>query len=145
MPREARKAEPFSVRLSLATDRFVEAEAQRTRRSKGAIVEALTEEGARTRRFAGIGFRGHDWARTAWVVGSGLDVWEIIELLRDHGSVERLVGETHLTERQVALATAYYENYPDEVDAALAENRRPLAELRDLYPFVKVREIRTSA
>jgi len=59
VPRSARKkGEPFSVRFSLSTDRFVEAEARRTRRSKSAVVEALTEEAARMRRFPGIGFRG---------------------------------------------------------------------------------------
>jgi hypothetical protein len=35
------KGEPFSVRFTLATDRMIEAEARRTRRSKSAIVEAL--------------------------------------------------------------------------------------------------------
>jgi hypothetical protein len=53
---EARKGEPFSVRFSLPTDHLVEDEARRTRRSKSAIVETLTEEAVRTRRFAGIGF-----------------------------------------------------------------------------------------
>ncbi len=41
------EVKPFSIRLSQSTDRFVEAEARRTKRSKGAIVEALTEEAAR--------------------------------------------------------------------------------------------------
>src|SRR3990172_9920816 len=93
MPR-GRKARPFSIRLSRTTDRFVTAEAQRTKRSKGAIVETLTEEAARMRRFPGMGFRGEDAAREAWVIGTGLDVWEVIEMLEDYGSVERLVEET---------------------------------------------------
>jgi hypothetical protein len=33
-------------------------------------------------------------------------VWEIIQMLDDFGSVERLVDETQLTERQVRLAVA---------------------------------------
>lgn len=139
--RGPRKAEPFSVRLSLPTDRYVEAEARRTRRSKGAIVEALTEEAARGRRFAGVAFRGDDPSREAWVIGSGLDVWEIVEMLQDYGSVERLVSETELNERQVELACAYYESYPEEIDEAIAENRRPLAELRELYPFIAVSQV----
>lgn len=70
----ARKSRPFSIRLSQTTDRFVEAEARRTKRSKGAIVEALTEEAARMRRFPGIGFRDEDANRRAWMIGTGLDV-----------------------------------------------------------------------
>ncbi len=136
MARPKAKGEPFSIRLTLATEQFVEAEARRTKRPKGAIVEALTEEAARARRFPGIAFRGEDVAREAWVVGSGLDVWEILEMLGDHGSAEHLSAETHLTNRQVALAEAYRESYPDEIDEAIAENRRSLDDLRQLFPFV---------
>jgi hypothetical protein len=132
------KSRPFSIRLSQPTDRFVTAEAERTRRSKGAIVEALTEEAARMRRFPGIGFRGEDPAREAWVIGTGLDVWEIVELLRDYGTLERLVAEVELDRRSVELAQAYYASYPPEIDRALAENRRTVAELSDLYPFIEV-------
>jgi uncharacterized protein (DUF433 family) len=132
------KSRPFSIRLSQATDRFVVAEARRTKRSKGAVVEALTEEAARMRRFPGIAFRGDDAMREAWVVETGLDVWELIEMLQDYGSAERLVQETEISERAVRLAHAYYESYPEDIDQAIAENRRPLSELRELYPFVGV-------
>lgn len=131
----ARKSRPFSIRLSQTTDRFVTAEAQRTRRSRGAIVEALTEEAARMRRFPGIAFRGEDAMREAWVIGTGLDVWELIEMLQDYGSVERLVAGTEIPARAVELARAYQTGYPEEIDRAIAENRRPLSELRELYPF----------
>ncbi len=130
-----RKSRPFSIRLSQTTDRFVAAEAQRTRRSKGAIVEALTEEAARMRRFPGIAFRGEDPMREAWVIGTGLDVWELIEMLQDYDSVEHLVAESAIPERAVELARAYHASYQEEVDRAIAENRRPLSELRELYPL----------
>ena len=132
------KSKPFSIRLSQTTDRFVTAEAQRTKRSKGAIVEALTEEAARMRRFPGVAFRGEDAAREAWVIGTGLDVWEIIEMLQDYGTVERLVEEAALDRRAVQLARAYYASYQEEIDRAIAENRRPLDELEELYPFIEV-------
>jgi uncharacterized protein (DUF433 family) len=131
-----RKSRPFSIRLSQTTDRFVTAEAQRTKRSKGAIVEALTEEAARMRRFPGIGFRDDDAGRRAWVIGTGRDVWELVEMLRDYGSVERLPEEhEHLSRRSVELAQAYYASYREEIDEKIADNRRPLSELRELYPF----------
>lgn len=130
------KSKPFSIRLSQTTDRFVEAEARRTKRSKGAIVEALTEEAARMRRFPGIGFRDEDASRRAWVIGTGLDVWELIEMLQDYGSVARLLDDhEQLTRRAVELAQAYYAGYPEEIDEKIADNRRPLSELRELYPF----------
>ena len=135
--RKARKGEPFSIRLTQSTDRLVQEEARRTRRSKSAIVELLTEEAARTRRFAGIGFRGEDARRRPWVIGSGLDVWEIVQMLEDFGSTERLVAGTQVTERQLHLALAYRESYPDEIAEAIAENRRSAEEWHELYPFVE--------
>lgn len=127
-----RKGEPFSVRFSLPTDHLVEDEARRTRRSKSAIVEALTEEAARARRFAGLGFRGEDAARRAWAIGSGLDVWEVVQMLEDFGSIESLLEQTQLSERQVQLAVAYRDSYPDEIAEAIAENRRTAEQWRDL-------------
>jgi hypothetical protein len=75
------------------------------------------------------------------VIGTALDVWEIIEAYRDFGSVERMLAETDLSERQLRLALAYAEAYPDEIEQALAENRRPLEEFRQLYPFVRISEV----
>ncbi|MGN6373282.1 MAG: hypothetical protein ACTHM1_09875 [Solirubrobacteraceae bacterium] len=134
---KARKGDPFSVRFTLPTDRVVAEEARRTHRSKSAVVELLAEEAVRTRRFAGIGFRGEDAARRPWVVGSGLDVWEIVQMVEDFGSLERLLAETQLTERQVRLALAYRESYPDEVAEAIRQNRRTVEEWHELYPFVE--------
>ena len=139
MPRRtARKAEPFSVRFTLPTDRVVQEEARRTRRSKSAVVEALADEAVRTRRFAGIGFRGEDAARRPWVIGSGLDVWEIVQMLEDFGSHERLLEATQLTEPQLHLAIAYRDSYPDEIAEAVAQNRRSAEQWRALYPFVQL-------
>jgi uncharacterized protein (DUF433 family) len=132
-----RKGEPFSVRLSVSTDSAVEAEARRTKRAKGAVVEALTEEAMRTRRFPGIAFRGDDARRRPWVIGTGLDVWEIVQMLDDFGSAEKLVRDTQLTKQQLRLAVAYREAYADEIDEAIAENRRTPDELLELYPFIE--------
>lgn len=135
-PGQTRKGEPFSVRFTKATDRVVEEEARRTRRSKGAVVEALTEEAVRTRRFPGMAFRGDDARRRPWVIGSGLDVWEIVQMFEDFGSVDRLVKETQLNERQVRLALAYRDAYPQEIADAIARNRLPVDDWLELYPFV---------
>ena len=131
------RGQPFSIRLEEATERLVEAEARRTRRSKSAIVEALTEEAARMRRFPGLGYRGDDADRCPWVIGSGLDVWEIIEMVEDFGSSEALVADMPLTLTQVRLAMAYRDAYPDEIAEAIAENNRPVEEVVAQYPFIQ--------
>ena len=132
------KGAPFSVRFTGPTDRMVEEEARRTHRSKSAIVESLTEEAIRMRRFAGIGFRGEDAGRRPWVVGSGLDIWEIIQMLDDFGSIEQLVDETQLTERQARLAIAYRDSYPEELAEAVSQNQRAAAEWHERYPFIEI-------
>jgi len=116
----------------------VEAEARRTRRSKSAVVEALTEEAVRTRRFPGIAFRGDDARRRPWLIGTGVDIWETVQMLEDFGSLERLVENTQLSERQVRLAVAYRDAYPEEIAAGIAENRRSTAEWHELYPFIEL-------
>ncbi len=136
----ARKGEPFSVRFPLSTDEAVAEEARRTGRSKGAVVAEFTEETLRTRRFPGIAFRGDAHRRRPWVIGTGLDVWEIIQMLEDFGSVEQLLESSHLNERQLRLAVAYRERYPEEIEAAIAENRLPVDEWRERYPFVVTSE-----
>ena len=132
------KGQPFNVRLQEDTERLVEAEARRTRRTKSAVVEAFTEETARTRRFPGVAFRGDDARRRAWVIGSGLDVWEIIHMLADFGSPEDLEAETQLSAAQVRLAVAYRDAYADEIADAVVDNTRPIADIGVLYPFVTV-------
>jgi uncharacterized protein (DUF433 family) len=132
------KGQPFSVRLEERTERLIEAEARRTRRTKSAVVEAFTEETARTRRFPGIAFRGDDARRRAWVIGTGLDVWEIIHMLEDFGSPEALAADMPLSLPHVRLAMAYREAYPDEIDEAIADNRRPVDDVDVLFPFIDV-------
>ena len=74
------KAKPFTIRLSEEVEGWLERENRRTRLPKSAMLEILAEESIRTRRFPGIGFRGPEHARRAWVIGTGLDVWELVEL-----------------------------------------------------------------
>ena len=132
------KGQPFSVRLEEETERVVEAEARRTRRTKSAVVEAFTEETARTRRFPGIAFRGDDAQRRAWVIGSGLDVWEIVQMLEEFASAEVLVADTQLSLGQIRLALAYRDVYPVEIAEAIVDNRRPIGDVTILFPFISV-------
>lgn len=131
------KSQPLSLRLSESSYAFVKDEAERTGRSRSGVVEALAEEGLRMRLFPGIAFRGES-PRRPWVTGTGLDVWQIIEALRDFGSIEALVAGSDIAERAVRLAAAYHERNPEESEAMIARNERPLSELRERYPTFDV-------
>lgn len=93
------------------------------------------------RLFPGIAFRGVDWERRAWVIGTAHDVWQIVDAYRDIGSVERMAEGGSASERQIRLALDYYEMFPQEIDAAVAENRRPIEQLEDEFPFIVVSRV----
>jgi hypothetical protein len=134
------RTQPFSVRLGPAANVLVTEEARRAGRSRSALVEELAEEAAKMRLFPGIGFRGRP--RRAWVVGSGLDVWELVDLLASYRGDADELRENHprVTDRHLRLARAYAERFPDEVEELLDSNRRPLEEIRALYPFLELPE-----
>lgn len=132
---QKRPRRPFTVRLAEATERWIEREAKRTKLSKGALLQNLAEESIRMRRFPGLAFRGPEHGRRPWVIGTALDVWEIIEAYRAMG-MARLLAEGDVPESKVQLALRYYETYPDEIDQAIAENKRSEEEWRRLYPSV---------
>jgi hypothetical protein len=48
-----------------------------------------------------------------------------------------------LTERHVRLARVYAERFPEDVERHLSESRRPLEELRQLYPFLETKRERS--
>ncbi len=95
----------------------------------------LAKEALKARLVPGIAFRGSDYNRRAWLIGTGLDVWQVVEAYKDFDeSVDRMIAETDLTERELRIALSYYERFPQEIDNFIALDRRPLAELRAEYP-----------
>lgn len=111
-------------------------EVRRSGRPRSVVVEELAEEAAKARLHSGIAFRGRP--RRAWVIGSGLDVWEIVDMLRSYGGNSELLRADHplLGDRHLRTALAYAEHFPEEIEPLIEENRRPLEELQELYPFL---------
>jgi uncharacterized protein (DUF433 family) len=138
--RATHKAEPFSIRLRAEDDRFVKEEARRLNRSPGAIVEGYASEWIRMQRYPGIAFRGEDYRRRAWVLGTGLDVWEIVALRRDFDSELDFARAYALTPAQITIAQAYHRAFPEEIDDLIARGRRSEEELRGAYPFIQTFE-----
>ena len=62
----------------------------------------------------------------AWIVGTPLYVWQVVEALERRGSPAAVARETGLAEHQVRVAVEYYERSPEEIDAILAERRAPV-------------------
>lgn len=136
MAEKRRKAQPFSIRLHAEDDLFVADEARRLRRPRGWLVEEYASESIRTRRYPGIAFRGDDYRRRAWVVGTGLDVWEIVALMRDFEDERALAEEYGLAPGQIRIALAYAKEFDDEIDDVIARGRRSEEQLAARYPFI---------
>lgn len=130
------KGQPISVRLDDDVEQLVDEERRRTGRSRSAVVEELAGEAAKTRLFPGIAFRGPE-PRRAWLLESGLDVWELVELHRAYADDAALLRDfPHVTEQGHRLALAYARRFPDEVETAIEENTRTPDEWVELFPFV---------
>lgn len=58
-------------------------------------------------------------------------------MLDDFDTVEQLIEHTHLSAREVSVATAYRAAYPEEIQRAIDDNRRPLEDAAALFPFIE--------
>jgi hypothetical protein len=131
------RSQPFSIRLGATANLLVEEEARRTGRSRNALVEELAEEAAKTRLFPGLAFRGTP--RRAWVIGTGLDVWELLHALDAAGGNTERLRRRHplVADRHLRLARAYAQRFPEEVERFRDDAARPTDELLALYPFLE--------
>lgn len=100
-------------------------------------LQEAAEENERMNRHPGIGFSGDGDSRRAWVRGTGLDVWELIEMYQIEGR-ETLLSAHPVSERQLEAALGYHEEYPEEIDAAIEENSKPLEYWQEKYPDLKI-------
>jgi len=69
------------------------------------------------------------------LIGTGLDVWELVEIYQDKVR-ERVLAEHIVSERQLHLAGECQETYTDEIARALEVNERSEVEWRRLSPSV---------
>ena len=82
------------------------------------------------RRCPGVAFRGPEHDRRAWLLGTALDIWEVIEADQSLGSLET----SDLSTRQIDVALAYYTAYPGEIDRAIAANQGDQETWHHRYP-----------
>ncbi len=95
------------------------------------------EETEKMSRHPGVVFEGPPERRRASLTGSVFDVWEIVDLYRDKGR-ERLFAEHPVSERQLEVALDYYEANPEEIDAFIEENDRPVEYWQRQYPDLNI-------
>jgi uncharacterized protein (DUF433 family) len=120
----------LNARLRADIDRI----ARKSRRTFSEVTHALLDEALRMQTCPGIFFADEPAGREAMIAGTGLGVWEVI---RDHlaaGQDEAKIRKAfpQLSGAQIRAALLYYEKYAAEVDAEIADNATPAAELAGL-------------
>jgi uncharacterized protein (DUF433 family) len=88
-----------------------------------AVTSKTPEEALKARSIPGITFRGDDHNRRAWLIGTTLDVWQVVETYKDlDESLDRMIAETDITERELRTALSYYRSFPQEIDDLIAQS-----------------------
>ncbi len=128
-----------SLRLSDAVVREINEMAKSAKRDFTAVANDLLEEAIRSHRCPGVVFSEGVSGRRARIAGTGIEVWEVVSAYRGvDNSLKRLKqAYPWLTEQQIKAALGYYELYPEEGDALIAENEAWSPEkLKQRYPFL---------
>jgi len=131
----------LSFRVSVPTGRRLDRRALLTGTRKTALAERYVEEGLRMDDHPGVYFVDGPMGRRAALVGTGLDVWEVVETVQANDN-DPLAAADYLRVALgvVEVALRYYGEYRDEIDSWLhrvhefaeAEERRWLAGQRAL-------------
>ncbi len=110
----------LSLRLESDTFERLEAESQRSGRSRSQLAKIFLDEGLRMEAHPGIVFRSGPAGRRPGIAG-GPDVWEVVRVFRGidaHGeeALDRTAELSGLTPEQVRIALRYYADYHEEID-----------------------------
>lgn len=134
---------PFSVRLEDSLTRYLEREHRLTGVPKGSLLQDLATEAMRCRRFPGIAFKGSPRHRRPFLLGAGVDLWQVVAARGHYDTVEEMATSTGLGEDKIQIALAYCAQYSEEIDREIRENEPSAEEFLDRYPTFSVDQPRT--
>jgi uncharacterized protein (DUF433 family) len=107
----------FTLRVDSDTVQRLVKQASRRGEAKSALAERYLREGVRMAEHPGIVFRDGPAGRRPGLAGSGLDVWEVVETVRNEwGDIAGAAEYLSIPVESVAAAIDYYVDYRDEVD-----------------------------
>lgn len=125
-------AEHYTLRLADGMRERLSERARRARLPERTLAQRYVEEGLRHDAHPLIQFLDGPSGRRASLIGSGLDVWEVIATVRDNdGSAAEAAAYLQVPAGLVQATVAYYGEYRDEIDEEIqlneAEYERGLA------------------
>lgn len=117
--------QPMSLRLAENTIDRLGARARLAQMPPRTLAQRYVEEGLRMDEHPLVRFVDGPAGRRAAILGTGLDVWEVIAVLRDNdGDTGAAAAYLDLSHGLVDAAVAYYGAYRAEIDDWIAANER---------------------
>lgn len=122
-------SQPLSLRFADDTIERLGSRAERVQLKRRTLAQRYVEEGLRMDEHPLVRFVDGPAGRRARLLGTGLDVWEVIATVRDNDNdMDRAAEYLELTMGQVQAAVNYYGAYSDEIDTWIARNERETGE-----------------
>lgn len=122
----------------------LEEDIERERRLRGAtfteVATSLLREAVRMRRVPGVVFMDGPSGRRSTLAGTGLDVWEVVATYQSVGHDYERLEKSYpwLSGPQLRASLAYYELYPEEIDARIEREEWWTPErVRREFPFLR--------
>jgi uncharacterized protein (DUF433 family) len=114
---------PFSARFSSKTLAHLRERAARVGIAQSTPAERYVEEGLRMDEHPLISFREGAGGRRAALTGTRLDVWQVVETIRQNNSVADAADYLRRPQSEVEACAAYYVAYQAEIDDWTARAR----------------------
>ena len=133
MPRGANK-QGVSFRFDPHTVERLKQRSHEVGAPQAALAERYIEEGMRMDEHPGISFRDGGSGRRPAVLGTRLDVAQVIETLRQNeSSIAETADYLDLAPAQVEAAVRYYASFTAEVDEWIEQSRAIAERERELW------------
>jgi uncharacterized protein (DUF433 family) len=127
-------SQPLSVRLSDATISRLGARARRVHLPPRTLAQRYVEEGLRMDEHPLVRFADGPAGRRARLLGTGKDVWEVIEVVRDNGGdAAESARYLEIPLGLVQAAITYYGACTAEIDQQIEANEQEAGEAHGAY------------
>lgn len=84
------------------------------------LAERYLDEGLLMDEVPGVYFVDGALGRRPALIGSGLDVWEVVKVFKDSGSIQEAAAYLEVEPRLVEIAVRYYGSSREEIDDWIA-------------------------
>ena len=122
-------AQPLSLRLASGTIERLGSRARRGHLPMRTLAQRYVEEGLRMDEHPQVRFLDGPAGRRATLAGTGLDIWEVVAVVRDNdGDLPAAAEYLELPLGLVQSAVAYYGAHRPEIDEWIAANEQETAD-----------------